>query len=296
VPEIAFTPSSLMPVLRTACREAGLACDGADLVRLGENAIWHLRSQSVIVRIARSVEHLKRVEKELCVAQWLSDAGIPTVRVLDHVRQPIVIDDHPVSFWRETDGDGPVPSAVDLAYLLKQFHALRYCPCRLPDFDPLQTAEARFAAATGVERRDREFLADLCAKLSEELTSLEFALPLGPIHGDAHVANLLPDRGQVVLLDFESSASGPREWDLLPTAIAVDRYGLSEDIYRTFVDVYGFDVREWAGYQLLRKVRELTMTTWLMQNVNENSDIAAEFNRRIDSLRNEDFKNAWNRF
>ena len=37
-----------------------------------------------------------------------------------------------------------------------------------------------------------------------------FALPQGPIHGDAHTRNLLTDHGQVVLLDFESAAVGPR--------------------------------------------------------------------------------------
>ncbi|MBO0825900.1 MAG: hypothetical protein J2P27_18905 [Actinobacteria bacterium] len=61
-----------------------------------------------------------------------------------------------------------------------------------------------------------------------------------------HTRNLLADRGQVVLLDFESTAIGPREWDLLPTAIAVDRYGLGEDAYRHFAEAYGFDVRTWS--------------------------------------------------
>ena len=32
----------------------------------------------------------------------------------------------------------------------------------------------------------------------------------------------------MVLLDFESAAIGPREWDLLPTAIGVERYGRPE--------------------------------------------------------------------
>jgi len=52
---------------------------------------------------------------------------------------------------------------------------------------------------------------------------------LGRSTGNAHTRNLLTDHGRVVLLDFESSAIGPREWDLLdllPTAIATDRYGL----------------------------------------------------------------------
>jgi hypothetical protein len=37
--------------------------------------------------------------------------------------------------------------------------------------------------------------------------------------------------------DFESSAIGPREWDLLPTAIAVDRYAVHQKIPRVGVSV-----------------------------------------------------------
>lgn len=69
----------------------------------------------------------------------------------------------------------------------------------------------------------------------------------------------------MVLLDFESAAIGPREWDLMPTAIAVAHYGRTEGQYREFTAAYGFDVRIWEGYPVLREIREMTMTTWLMQ-------------------------------
>ncbi len=77
---------------------------------------------------------------------------------------------------------------------------------------------------------------------------------LGRSTGNAHTRNLLTDHGRVVLLDFESSAIGPREWDLLdllPTAIATDRYGLPTEHYQQFAEAYGFDVRTWPGYPVL---------------------------------------------
>ena len=67
------------------------------------------------------------------------------------------------------------------------------------------------------------------------------------------------------------ASTGPREWDLLPTAIATERYGLKEAQYRQFAGTYGFDVRTWPGYPVLREIREVTITTWIMQNVGENS-------------------------
>jgi Ser/Thr protein kinase RdoA (MazF antagonist) len=283
-------------VLAEACARAGLDGDGAELLRLGENAIYRLAAGDVVVRIARSADRLGRVGKELCVARWLAAAGVPAIRVHEQVEQPLLIDGHPVSFWHAVTGGDPAPTRIDLARLLARFHALAGCPCGLPVFDPFTPSAARLEAAAGISAGDREFLTALIADLSARYDGLDFALPVGPIHGDAHTGNLLTDRGTVVLADFETAATGPREWDLLPAAIAVDRYGLAEASYQEFASAYGFDVRGWTGYPLLREVRELTMTTWIMQNTGESAAAAAEFRLRADSLRERDTDRAWNYF
>jgi hypothetical protein len=56
-----------------------------------------------------------------------------------------------------------------------------------------------------------------------------------------------------VLLDFDAVAIGPREWDLMSTSIAVQRYGLPEEQYQEFAANYGFDVRSWPGYPVLQR-------------------------------------------
>ena len=211
VPDAAagFSSSAVLPTLRAACERAGFSSDGAELLRLGENAIYLLASAAVVVRIARSADRLRRVEKELCVARWLAGAHIPAVRVYEEIDQPLLVDSHPVSFWRMVTGGEPMPTHADLARLLAAFHGLGNCPCDLADFDPLQIPESRLAASAGVTPEDRDFLRARCGDLNEQLRHLEFALPQGPIHGDAHTRNLLTDHGQVVLLDFESAAVGP---------------------------------------------------------------------------------------
>ncbi len=298
VPDAAaeFTSSAVFPTLQKACAQAGFGCEGAELLRIGENEIYELATVSVVVRIARSADRLPRVKRELCVARWLAAALVPAVRVYEQIDQPTLVDGHPVSFWHTVTGGDPVPTHVDLARLLAAFHAADNCPCELASFDPLKTAQTRLAQADGVPDSDRDFLQSRCAELNEQLPHLAFALPRGPIHGDAHTNNLLTDRGQVVLLDFESAAIGPREWDLLPTAIAVERYGRPEEQYQEFADTYGFDVRAWAGYPVLREIRELTMTTWIMQNIGESPAVAAEFALRVASLRERDFQRGWNFF
>jgi len=99
-----------------------------------------------------------------------------------------------------------------------------------------------------------------------------------------------------ILGEIAAFAVGPREWDLLPTSIAVPRYGLPEQEYQEFAAAYGFDVRSWPGYPVLREIREMTMTTWIMQNVRESPQIAAEFAVRVASLRERDCERAWNFF
>ncbi len=238
-----FSSSAALPVLRGACHQVGLSSDGAELLRIGENAIFRLASGPIVVRIARSAGRLPRVKREVCVARWLAAARVPAVRVIDEIEQPLMVDGHPVSFWHAVTGGEPVPTHVDLARLLAAYHGTPDCPCDLEAFEPLTTSASRLAKAEGVDPGDREFLLARCADLTAQFEHLEFALPPGPIHGDAHTRNLLTDHGQVVLIDFEAAAIGPREWDLLPTSIAVPRYGLPEERYQEFAAAYGFDVR-----------------------------------------------------
>jgi Ser/Thr protein kinase RdoA (MazF antagonist) len=291
-----FSSLAALRVLTEACQQVGFSSDGAELLRIGENAIFQLADAPTVVRIGRSADRLSRAQKELCVARWLDAAKVPAVRVHDEIEQPLIVDGHPVSFWRAVTGGEPTPTDVDLARLLAAYHTAQDCPCDLAAFEPLRTSESRLARADGVDAADLDFLHGRIAELTSRFERLNFALEPGPIHGDAHTRNLLTDHGQVVLIDFEAAAIGPRGWDLLPTSIAVQRYGLPDERYQEFAATYGFDVRTWSGYPMLREIRELTMTTWIMQNVLESPAIAAEFALRVASLRERDSERAWNFF
>jgi hypothetical protein len=160
VPDAAagFSSSAVLPVLKEACAQASFSSEGAELLRLGENAIYQLAAAPVVVRIARSAERLARVKKELCVARWLAASHVPAVRVYGQIDQPLLVNGHPVSFWHTVTGGDPVPTHVDLARLLAAFHAAGDCPCELAGFDPLRTSQSRLAEAADVAQDDRDFL------------------------------------------------------------------------------------------------------------------------------------------
>lgn len=55
--------------------------------------------------------------------------------------------------------------------------------------------------------------------------------------------------GRPVLIDLDIFAAGPREWELIQTALFADRLGWRSAMeYRMFADVYGYDIISWAAY------------------------------------------------
>ncbi len=259
---------------------------GASLIRLGQNALFRLRDVGVVVRVARSMSHWDDAVKETNVARWLAATGYPAARLAD-VHQPLEVDGHPVTFWREIVGrGGREDDAGYLGRLLGRLHGLPGpTGFDLPAFEVLGHVAFRIESAP-IAPADKDLLLASCQELETAASRIAFALPPGPIHGDAHVANLMVTPDGPVLIDFERFAWGQPEWDLAMTATEYRTAGWwTDDQYRAFVDAYGFDVTTWAGFDVLRRVHEIRMTTWIMQNVNVSREIAAEYERRMVTLR-----------
>ncbi|MCZ1006245.1 phosphotransferase enzyme family protein [Streptomyces lydicus] len=289
-----LTQASAARALASACSQVGLDSQHVDLLRLGENAIYALPSEGVVVRVARAAtEDIKRkVVKELAISRWLASQDFPAVRTRDELPQPVQAEGRLVTFWEYVPPGQVDPGVVDLAGLLRDLHALPRPDLPLPVLDPFPIMRRRLALAQGVQRQDVEFLAEACDRSESAFRSIMAEDAGGLIHGDAHRGNLLARDGQVLLIDYEAVAIGPRAWDLIPTATAVDRFGLSPTDYTAFCRTYDWDVTDWHGYEALRTVRELGMTTWLMQNAHS-GPAAEEFALRMDSLRKDDRERRW---
>jgi Ser/Thr protein kinase RdoA (MazF antagonist) len=292
-----FTIADAEATLDSACSYANLASAGAHLIRLGENALFRLADDLVVVRIARSAAVLRDAEKEVAVASWLRDSGLPVAEPLD-LAQPILALGRPVTFWKLIDDSGAKATLADLAAILRSLHALPVPDSlHLPAFEIFDRVANRIARTDHLADQNRDFLATRLDHLREAYTDLDFALPAGAIHGDAHQANLIrkPD-GTIILIDFERFAFGPPESDLAMTATEHLIGWHTDTDYRAFCDTYGFDVMQWSGFPVIRAINELKMTTWLMQNVGESDAIADEFRTRLASLHDDDAPRNWRPF
>ena len=292
-----FTSSDASESLSVACEEVGLSSKDAQLVRLGENAIYRLASDPVIVRIARSMDVLVDVKKEVAVASWLRDAGLPAAQTTEHP-QPMIARERPVTFWCLIDDSGSKASVADLAQILRQLHSLTVPKeLSLPRFDIFGRASQRISQASVLSPAERNFLNGRLSDLEEEYANLEFSMQPTAIHGDAHQSNLIQTpSGRVFLIDFEAFAFGPPEYDLSVTATEHMVGWHTDEQYADFARTYGFDVKKWDGFPVIRAINELKMTTWLMQNVDESSSVATEFYTRLASLHDDQAPRRWNPF
>jgi aminoglycoside phosphotransferase (APT) family kinase protein len=294
-----FSATTAESVLVTACEAAEMDAGDARLLRLGENALFYLPAEPAVVRIARTMDYWRDVMKEVAVARWLEGCQFPAAEVCG-VSQPIQVADHPVTFWRFIDGrSGGRSDIACLGALLRRLHKLpRPTTFDLPGEDILGRVRKRIDGAS-VSSADKDFLLSRLGKLATEVPRLRYPLAPAPTHGDAHVQNLMFRDGQAVLIDFERFAWGQPEWDLSMTATEYQTAGWwTESEYGQFVEAYGYDVTSWTdGFPVLRAVHEIKMTTWLMQNVNESSEIAKEYEKRMHTIRGEgtDSKN-WRPF
>lgn len=275
----------LLPALAAVCAAAGLDYRGATLLRYVRNAVFQLARHPVVVRIALAPLVRARVAKTVAVARWLAANGMPAVRLLDGVEQPLVAAGHIATFWRYEPSVGAGPTGADLARLLRRFHALAPPDEPLPQWDPLVTVRAAVEHAAGIADADRDFLHRSCQAVQERLVGLPYVLPPGPIHGDAWLGNVLPAREGPLLCDFDSAGVGPREWDLTPMAVGRLRLGVPAGAYREFVAAYGFDVMHWPGFEPLRQVRELKRVTGALPILDGNPQVRAEFTHRLRTLR-----------
>ncbi|MEU1447212.1 aminoglycoside phosphotransferase family protein [Streptomyces mirabilis] len=277
--------------LQEACAVAGFDAVDAEPVRIAENEIWRLPNQHAIVRIARPGQWEAAV-REVRVARWLADNDVPAVDALP-VDQPVKAADRPVTFWKELPPhkNGTV---LDVVNLLKRLHPLPIPEFPLGRLDPFVRIAERIDAAATLSEDDRDWLRRRHVELSEQWAKRPAGLPECVVHGDAWVGNVARTDAGPLLMDFERVSVGPPEWDLVSTAVKMTTTGaVSAAEYAEFCSLYGADVTQWKGYELLAGTRELRMASYAAQHAATRPEWRAEAQYRIDCLRGRTAPRPW---
>ncbi|WP_019813936.1 phosphotransferase enzyme family protein [Saccharomonospora saliphila] len=279
-----FTRGTLDTVLHEVCARLGFDPRGATLVRFTNNAVYSLAREPVVVRIVGSRTLRHRARKVVAVAEHLARHGVPAVRLLDGLAQPLSVGEHVVTVWHRVPAVGRRATTAELALLLRKVHRLPV-PDGVGPWEPLVDVRARIADAEELAEDDRRFLLDRCAEVSDRLAALRFPLPACLVHGDAHPGNVVVGPDGPVLCDFDSSCHGPPEWDLTPLAVGRERFGDPPAWYRNLAGGYGVDITEWDGFATLRAARELKLTTSVLPILRSHPEVRHELYRRLDDLR-----------
>ncbi|MEU3298095.1 aminoglycoside phosphotransferase family protein [Streptomyces longwoodensis] len=262
----------------------------ARLLALGENAVF--AAGDLVVKVGRDAELLDRARRELDIARWLADTGVPAVRAAQPEAR--LVAGHPVTVWHRLPDAVRPAGPADLASLLRRVHALPAPPFALPPRDLLSGVERWLRLAGGaIDPADAAYLRERRDGFAAAAAALTPHLPPGPVHGDALPRNVHIGPDGPVLVDLETFSADLREHDLVVMALSHDRYGLPAEEYDAFTRTYGWDVREWDGCAVLRGARETASCAWVAQHAPSNPKALAEFERRVASLRDGDPTVRW---
>lgn len=287
-----------LDALRRACAIFGVDGTGAELLHHRSNAVYLVPRNDIIVRLApRSTLRQQRANTAIAVTRWLADQPGRVALPPLPGDQPVQLPDAVATFWPYRPSPS-APTLTDLAARLRELHALPTPPAALPVpeyrplhrlFEALDLDAGRRSPALAAD--DHEWLATRAADLVAQAAELHYPLGQGLIHGDAHRDNLVCHDGRWVLIDWDATCIGPRELDLL---IGLpDHFGESEYARRQFLDAYGYDLRAWPDWPVIRDIASLHSLASYIRLAPTKPAAGVELHHRLRSLRTGDENARW---
>ena len=278
--------------LEQACRQLGLSCAPAELIRAAENTMYRLPG-AVVARVTRPGQ-LAAAGKEVRVSRWLHEAGVAVVEAVPELAQPVQVGSRAVTFWRELPAhhDGNIDQIADVLHTLHRLTPPRELD--LPPLAPFVRLRERIAEADILDGSERPWLLEHLGRLEQNYAVLPSGLPLCAVHGDAWGGNIVTTVDGPVLLDLERFAYGPPEWDLVSIAVDHVTFGtLPRADWERFCVRYGYDVTGWAGYEVLRDARELRKVTFALQMAGQYPHLTEQARYRLSCIQGRQGPRPW---
>ncbi|MGW6196963.1 phosphotransferase [Kribbella sp. NPDC055110] len=293
-------PILLDDAIVIACRHNQLDARAARLIHHYSNAVYLLPAVPAIARISPGADPAGLRATQI-VTGWLGQQGFAATTPLPGT-ELVEVGTNAVTFWTYYPQPGPEVEPLTsrhLGALVRTLHDTGEPPAALPEWQPLESLSQALESPAAPEALNAEELDWLCQRITEiraQLAELDWPLGRGLIHADAWAGNLLWDttRGtrRPILGDWDNVSHGPREVDLIPTWHAAIRYGRDEAWIKDFVDRYGYDLRDWAGYDVLLAMRDLAQIPGPLRR-SANPPHAAALRQRLNAIRADDRTSTW---
>lgn len=196
----------------------GISPDRVEVLQNGNTVVLRL-TETLVARVVADLDGPRQggewFSREIAVAEHLARAGAPVIPVHPDIPPaPHECDGYTLNFWQYVERIPQDPDAVSIGSTLYQCHnLLRSFGDPLPELAILH--ESRNLLGT-LEQRGlfpHSTLALLREALSSTIQSLS-TCNMQPLHGDAHLGNLMNTAQGLLWTDWEDTFSGPVEWDL----------------------------------------------------------------------------------
>jgi hypothetical protein len=215
--------SDAIAVAMEVAQGLGLQVQEPVPLRSTNNVVVWLSPTQIVAKVG--LGRNARLRTELQVALELSASGAPVVAPATDV--PAVVHSRhglDVTFWQYH----AQPSFVDIegtriAPVLKRLHTKLAqlspvvrtgLPSYLQELQLARTLLADSSRIPALPEADRHLLASVFDRLKIELDTLAPTQSHVVLHGSPHSYNVLLVGGEPVFIDFETTCTGPMEWDL----------------------------------------------------------------------------------
>jgi|tagenome__1003787_1003787.scaffolds.fasta_scaffold20979104_2 hypothetical protein len=229
----------------TCARRLGLRVEEPVLLHDSSNVLVHLRPAPVVARVATTTGIIRQgghewLAREIAVAGQLARVGAPAIPPSTELDPgPHTEDGLALSFWDLAERLPGPPSPAAAGSALRECHdALADSELQLPALAVLDEAERVLDMPVAGDAFAPDDLAMLLDGLTEMRERLN-ALPLRPVHGDSHLANVMHARNGALWFDWEDAFNGPREWDLGVLLGQARIFGADEALQQAALAAYG---------------------------------------------------------
>jgi hypothetical protein len=249
-------------IAREVAKELGLADEEPVLVADKSNLV--LRIGPIIARVAMATSMVRVgmawLKREVEISRFLAAREVGVTRP---IAGPFERSGFVISFWEAEKVHGSPDPAAAGAELRRAHEALVGYRGELPLWGGFEEAKQVLARAKSMMTPPERKIVDRAWARAERIVAdaRGRSASFQPVHGDAHINNVLATHRGVLWTDWEDAFLGPVEFDIACLRSRADLFGEDKDAIEAMCTAYG----EWnrALVDDLGLVRNCMVIPWL---------------------------------